>query len=139
MALMSAFAGCSRLTRRVFFAEDGTLDARRERRPEVRSRLTIAASWLSSEKQGYVATPRPTSAMSPLTADLPKTTAVPRDSCLIFEIAVVRAYVVDSVEPLTEEHSINSTSASAPKVRTFRSQGSNEYNSIACTVISRAG
>lgn len=78
--------------------------------------------------------------MSPLMADWPKkTTAVPPDSALIFEIAVVRAYVVGIVESSTEEHSVNSTSASESKVRTFRSQGSNEYGPIACTVISRAG
>lgn len=96
----------------------------------------MAASWLSCDKQGYVAT----SAMSLSMADLPmKTTAVPPDSSLIFEIGVVRAYVVGSVESLAEQRSVNSTSASAPEVRTFRSQGSNEYDHIACTVISRAG
>lgn len=106
----------------------------------MRSRQTIAASWLSSEKLGYFATPGPTSAMSPLMADLPmKTTTVPPDSWLTFEIAVVRAYVVGSVGSSTEEHSVNRASASAPKVRTFRSQGSNEYGPIACTVIYRPG
>lgn len=139
-APMGAFAGCSRLTRRISFADDGTLDARRESRQEVRSKQTIVASWLSCHKQGYVATPGPTSAMSPLMADLPKKmTAVPLDSSLIFEIAVVRAYVVGIVESSTEEHSVNSTAASASKVRTFRSQASNEYGPIACTVISPAG